>query len=136
MPIKEFKPRNGMRYSRHPVPKLWKVAIVGVSSFISCLYAYDMHWENMMERFETDTGDIQLYPLTNVPDVWDEHIKRRIPMRKYHPLAQVTNAITADSERPIRGVEDVDGAPIWSPDVYDKVVYYKKSEEGFQFTQE
>jgi len=128
MSMTKFKPRNGMKYSRYPIPKLWKVAVVGVSSFISCLYAYDMHWERMMEKFEVDTGDIHLYPLTEVPDVWDEHIKRNIPMRKLQPIAHATTALTHDTVRPIRGVEDVEGGPMWSHDEYNKIIYYKKEE--------
>lgn len=128
MSVAKFVPRAGMRYSRHPLPKLWKVFTVGVSSFVTCLYAYDMHWERMMEKFELDTGDVLLYPLTDVPDVWDEHIKQGIPMRKLQPIAHCTTALTADTVRPIRGVEDVDGAPIWSHDEYNKIISFKKKE--------
>lgn len=81
-----------------------------------------------MERFETDTGDIHLYPLTDVPDVWDEHLKRDIPMRQFKPLGHMANEITQDTVRPIRGVEDVEGAPIWSHDEYGKIVRFKKEE--------
>ena len=125
---KAFTPRNGMRYSRHPLPKMWKVTVCGITAFVSGLYAYDMHWEKMMQKFELDTGDIHLYPMTDVPDVWDEHIKRNIPMRKFEPLGHKATEITSDTVRPIRGIEDVEGAPIWSNDEYNKIIYYKKSE--------
>ena len=71
-----FKPRAGMKYSLHPVPKLWRVVAVGVSCFCTSLYCLDMHTEMMRRAQDLDTGDIHWYPLTDPPAVWDEHVKR------------------------------------------------------------
>ena len=121
-----YVPKYGIKYSRHAYPKLWRVLAVGAATFCSGLYFWDSHMEMVRERMEWDTGDIQLYPLTNPPAVWDEHIKQGLPMRQVHQLAHMSTGTTHDTIRPIRGVEDVEGAPIWNSDKYNEIVNFKK----------
>ena len=119
-------PRYGIKYSRNPYPKLWRVLVVGATAFCSGLYFIDAHLEAVRERMEWDTGDIQFYPLTNPPAIWDEHIKQGLPMRQVKQFAQMDTGTTYDTIRPIRGVEDVEGAPIWNPDKYNDIIKYQK----------
>lgn len=126
---KKFVPREGMKYAQHPLPKRWKVWFMGFTGFASTLYAADMHIEKQRRAMELDTGEVHLFPITSPPDVLDAHYEKDLPMRRNQPWAQADGGLTQDTQRPIRGIEDVEGAPIWDPVNYKKISHYKKPEK-------
>ena len=49
-------------------------------------------------------------------------------MRHNSQVAHMANELTRDTVRPIRGVEDVEGAPVWKADKYNEITKFSKQE--------
>ena len=120
-----FKPRAGMKYSQYPLPARWKCYLVGMSAGAYVLYLHDYYTEKARYARDHDQGGTQFYPLTDPPACLDEHLKSKLPMRSNFQYF-FEPPFTEDSVRPIRGVEDVEGAPIWSSTKYRTIEYFRK----------
>ena len=68
-----------MKFSFHPVPRLWKPVVVGIGAFITMVYAHDTLYTLQRLTEEMDMGNIYGAPLTDPPKIWDQHVIQKLP---------------------------------------------------------